>query len=341
MGYRVGIDVGGTFTDFLLVRSDGSFATYKTFTTPQDQSVGIMQGFSSSPRTKAAARDWPSLLANVDLILHGTTATTNSVLTGSGARTGLLTTQGFRDALEMRRGVKERIYDNKYPAPPPLIPRYRRLAVAERLDYNGAVVEQLNEDSVAGACDVLRADEVSAVAICFLNAYGNGVNEAACKRLVERHLDGVYITASHELLPRVGFYDRLSTTVLNSYTGPILARYLSVTDPSVEPVRLWRGAAHHAVVRRSCFGRDGHTNPGGVPCILVPRAAQSQESATPACMGFARPSRSTWAARVSMWRVSWTDARPPFRSPISTAIGSRCRWWMWYRSVRVAGAWRV
>jgi N-methylhydantoinase A len=226
MGYRIGIDVGGTFTDFLLVRSDGSFATYKTFTTPQDQSVGIMHGLQQFAQNESGSTGLASLLANVDLILHGTTATTNSVLTGSGARTGLLTTRGFRDALEMRRGVKERIYDNKYPAPPPLVPRYRRLAVAERLDYNGAVVEQLNEDSVAGACDALRADEVSAVAICFLNAYGNGVNEAACKRLVERHLDGVYITASHELLPRVGFYDRLSTTVLNSYTGPILARYL-------------------------------------------------------------------------------------------------------------------
>src|SRR5262249_40852574 len=151
------------------------------------------------------------LLGKIDLVLHGTTATTNSVLTGSGARTGLLTTQGFRDALEMRRGVKERIYDNKYPAPPPLVPRYRRLPVAERLDYNGVVVEEVSEDSVRAACDALRADDVGAVAICFLNAYSNGVNEVTCKRLVERHLEGVYITASHELLPRVGFYDRVST----------------------------------------------------------------------------------------------------------------------------------
>jgi N-methylhydantoinase A len=227
MRYRVGIDVGGTFTDFLLVRGDGSFATYKTITTPEDQSIGIMHGLRHFAENESNDAGLAGLLRNIDLVVHGTTATTNSVLTGSGARTGLLTTRGFRDALEMRRGVKERIYDNKYPAPPPLVPRYRRLPVAERLDYNGIVVEEVNEHSVQAACDALRADDVGAVAICFLNAYGNGVNEAICKRLVERHLEGVYITTSHELLPRIGFYDRLSTTVLNSYTGPILARYLT------------------------------------------------------------------------------------------------------------------
>jgi N-methylhydantoinase A len=89
MGYRIGIDVGGTFTDFLLVRSDGSFATYKTFTTPQDQSVGIMHGLQQFAQNESGSTGLASLLANVDLILHGTTATTNSVLTGSGARTGL------------------------------------------------------------------------------------------------------------------------------------------------------------------------------------------------------------------------------------------------------------
>ena len=112
MGYRVGVDVGGTFTDFLLVRSDGSFATYKTFTTPQDQSAGIMRGLRYFAEKEGGGTGPADLLGKIDLILHGTTATTNSVLTGSGAHTGLLTTRGFRDALEMRRGVKERIYDN-------------------------------------------------------------------------------------------------------------------------------------------------------------------------------------------------------------------------------------
>lgn len=227
MGYRVGIDVGGTFTDFLLVREDNTFSTYKTFTTPQDQSIGIMSGLRRFAECENGTANVADFLGKTDLILHATTATTNSVLTGSGARTGLLTTKGFRDALEMRRGVKERIYDNKYPAPPPLVPRNRRLPVAERVKYNGIVVEEVNAESVQTACDTLRANGIHAVAICFLNAYGNGTNETDCKRMVESHLAGVYITASHELLPRVGFYDRLSTTVLNSYTGPILARYLT------------------------------------------------------------------------------------------------------------------
>jgi N-methylhydantoinase A len=225
MSYRVGIDVGGTFTDFLLVRDDGSFSTYKTFTSLPDQSIGIMEGLAKF--AEGEGTHLRGILGKIDLILHGTTATTNSVLTGSGARTGLLTTKGFRDALEMRRGVKERIYDNKYPAPPALVPRYRRLPVAERVTYNGIVVEEVDPSSVHAACELFQRDGVTAVAICFLNAYSNGANETACKQLVSSHLDGAYITASHELLPRIGFYDRLSTTVLNSYTGPILARYLS------------------------------------------------------------------------------------------------------------------
>jgi N-methylhydantoinase A len=232
MNYRVGIDVGGTFTDFLLVRDDGSFSTYKTFTSTPDQSIGIMEGVAKF--AEGEGTHLRGLLGKIDLILHGTTATTNSVLTGSGACTGLLTTKGFRDALEMRRGVKERIYDNKYPAPPALVPRYRRLPVAERVAYNGVVVEGVDPSSVRAACELFRRDGVTAVAICFLNAYGNGANETACKQLVSSHLDGAYITASHELLPRIGFYDRLSTTVLNCYTGPILAGYLSSLTKQLE-----------------------------------------------------------------------------------------------------------
>src|SRR5947209_6627610 len=164
MNYRIGIDVGGTFTDFLLVRDDGSFSTYKTFTSTPDQSGGIMEGLAKFAQDEGT--HLRELLGNIDLILHGTTATTNSVLTGSGARTGLLTTKGFRDALEMRRGVKERIYDNKYPAPPPIVPRYRRLPVTERLAYNGVVVEEVDASSVQEACKLFRADGVTAVAIC-------------------------------------------------------------------------------------------------------------------------------------------------------------------------------
>ncbi len=225
MRYRLGIDVGGTFTDFLLVRDDGSFGTYKTFTTAQDQAVGILEGLQKFAADEGI--DLRGFLGKVDLILHGTTATTNAVLTGSGARTGLLTTQGFRDALEMRRGIKERIYDNKYAAPPPLVPRHRRLPVAERTAYEGVILQEVDPGSVREACERLRGDGVTAVAICFLNAYANAANEAACKALAASLMDGAYLTASHELLPRVGFYDRLSTTVLNAYTGPTLARYLA------------------------------------------------------------------------------------------------------------------
>jgi N-methylhydantoinase A len=225
MKYRVGIDVGGTFTDLLLVREDGSVAGEKTSSTPPDFSQGILMGLGNL--AAAERRTLKSFLENVDLIVHGTTAVTNAILTRRGAETGLLTTRGFRDALAMRRGVKERIYDNKDPNPEPLVPRYRRLGVGERVYQDGTLGEALDAADVRSAVDVFIADGVRAVAICFLNSYVDGRNETQCRQLVEGLMPGAYVSVSHELLPKVGFYDRLSTTVINAFAGPVFADYLA------------------------------------------------------------------------------------------------------------------
>ncbi|MDH4258091.1 MAG: hydantoinase/oxoprolinase family protein, partial [Candidatus Aminicenantes bacterium] len=143
MAYRIGIDVGGTFTDFLLTSEEGSSEIYKVLSTPDDPSIGLMNGLSEM--AKARTTSLGEFIKNVQTIVHGTTVTTNAVLTRKGAKTGLLTTKGLRDALEMRRGIREEQYNNRYTNVEPLVPRYLRFPVEERLDYKGDTVTALKK----------------------------------------------------------------------------------------------------------------------------------------------------------------------------------------------------
>jgi N-methylhydantoinase A len=165
-------------------------------------------------------------LSEVAVIVHGTTVTTNAVLTYSGAKTALLTTEGFRDTLEMRRGVREEQYNNRFKNVEPLVERYLRLPIEERLDYSGKVVTPLNTDDVEIAVDFMTRQDVTAIAVCFMNSFANNRHEEEAAAIVRAKLPGAYLTVSSRLLPSVRFYDRVSTTVLNSYVGPILRRYI-------------------------------------------------------------------------------------------------------------------
>ncbi len=224
MGFKIGIDVGGTFTDFALMDEDGETETHKVLTTPDDLSRAVLSGLGQL----AAARglELSRFLARVETIVHGTTVTTNAVLTGNVARTGLLATRGFRDALEMRRGIREVQYDNKYLAPPPLVPRYLRLPVRERVAEDGSVLAAIDLDEVDRALERLREAGVEALAICFLHAYANDDHERAAARRVGERWPELYLSVSSRVLPQVRYYDRVSTTVLNAAVGPILNRYL-------------------------------------------------------------------------------------------------------------------
>jgi len=231
MSYAVGIDVGGTFTDFVVVDQDDlGYWAHKSPSTPEDPSRGLLNGL----REIAALLELEEaeFLARLDLIVHGTTVTTNAVLTGNGASTGLLTTEGFRDVLEMRRGVRSRLhlYDNKYTAPAPLVPRSRRLPVAERIDAEGTVRTPLDEAGLEAAVRALVDDGVEALAVCFMHAYRNDEHERAAKAVVEQvALDtkpDLFLSVSSEVLQQVRLTDRVSTTVMNSYVGPVLRRYI-------------------------------------------------------------------------------------------------------------------
>jgi N-methylhydantoinase A len=234
MKYKIGIDVGGTFTDFLLAHEDGTSEIYKVLSTPDDPSVGLMNGLREMAKDRGISLD--EFIKEVETIVHGTTVTTNAVLTYRGAKTGLLTTKGVRDALEMRRGVREEQYNNHYVNVNPLVPRYLRIAIEERLDYKGEEITPLSGSDVEAALGLFKQEGVEAIAICFMNSFANPLHEKKTAEAVARSMPDAYLTRSSALLPSIRFYDRVSTTVLNAYVGPILRAYLKSLVRKLEEV---------------------------------------------------------------------------------------------------------
>ncbi|MGE0765427.1 MAG: hydantoinase/oxoprolinase family protein [Hyphomicrobiaceae bacterium] len=223
--YRIGIDVGGTFTDLVAVDANGTTTLGKSPSTPGDPSIGVLEGLGVV--AAALGLDRSALLARTERIVHGTTVATNSLLERKGARVGLLTTAGHRDVLEMREGLKpEDRYNLRLAAPIPLVPRNLRFGIVERVRADGSVLTPLDEESVAKAVDAMRAAGVTSVAICFLHAWRNGAHEADAARIVRERMPNAYVTASSEVYPQIKEYERVSTTVVNAYVGPVVAGYL-------------------------------------------------------------------------------------------------------------------
>ena len=235
MPLRIGIDVGGTFTDFLVVQGDGSARVFKTLSTPDDPSRGLLHGLSEI--AAAYGLDVEEAARQIETIVHGTTVTTNAVLTRGGARTGLLTTEGVRDALEMRRGIREEQYNNRYTNVEPLVPRCLRLTAPGRLDRDGAELVPLGEAELLAAAEAFRKEQVAAVAVCFMNAFANAAHEQRAEALLRERLPGVYLSVSSRLLPAIRFYDRVSTTALNAYVGPKLQGYIDALLAKLAGIR--------------------------------------------------------------------------------------------------------
>ncbi|MCL2337465.1 MAG: hydantoinase/oxoprolinase family protein [Firmicutes bacterium] len=224
MNYKIGIDVGGTFTDFLLVGEDGKSEVYKTPTTPADPSIGVFKGLEQMAAAKS--QDLSQFLATVATIVHGTTITTNAVLTGNGAKTGFLTTKGFRDVLNLRRGLREEQYETKYAPPPPLVERKLIQVVEERVNCEGQVLKPLNEEDLKNAVAKFKEEKIESLGISFLFSFFNPEHEKQAVRYIEKEMPGVYVSASSEILPQIRVYERNSTVALNAFVGPVLKRYL-------------------------------------------------------------------------------------------------------------------
>lgn len=221
ISFDIGFDVGGTFTDFVLQnRATRRVHSFKLPSTPHDPSLAIEEGLSRLLALHGADA------AGVVRLGHGTTVATNLIIERKGARTGLLTTRGFRDALEIGRQTRPHLYDHRVTRPPPLVPRADRIEVAERVGADGTVIVPLDEAGVEKAARRFAAVGVEAVAVCFLHSYRFPSHERRARAILERALPGVYVSLSSDVLPEFREYERLSTTVLNAAVGPRMGGYL-------------------------------------------------------------------------------------------------------------------
>ncbi len=232
MRFRAGVDTGGTFTDCVVIDDNGVIHTFKELSTPKDPSIGLYNVIK-----KAASyfkQDLSEFLGNLDFFAHGTTVATNTLLTGTGAVTGLILTKGFRDTIEMRRAHKNNIWDLYLPVPTPLVPRYLRLGVDERVDSNGDILRPLIEDEVRAACAKFKKYDISAVAVNLLFSFLNDKHEKRIREIVSEELPEVFISISSEVLPQIREYERSSTTVANAYVGPKLTVYLETLEEKLK-----------------------------------------------------------------------------------------------------------
>jgi N-methylhydantoinase A len=229
--FRIGVDVGGTFTDVCLVEEQtGKVMVAKVPSTPQDSSTGILNGVSLILDLAGATVDQVTYLA------HGTTVATNTLIQHSGAKVGLITTRGFRDLLELARQVRPDLYDLQVDKPEPLVRRDLRLEVDERVRANGHVERALAPDEVKRVVRFLKHREVEAVAVCFLYSYLFPEHERMVGEILRQEFPEAYVSLSHKVLPEFREYERLSTTVVNAYLGPVVSNYLASLRTKIEEI---------------------------------------------------------------------------------------------------------
>jgi N-methylhydantoinase A len=219
-GYRIAADIGGTFTDIACLSPAGDLATCKLPSTPDDYARAIVEGICALAAQRGIARD------AFTEVLHASTVATNAILEGKGAETALITTEGFRDVLELRRIRVPRLYEPLYCKPPPLVPRRRRYEISERIGPKGEILKTLDLAALRNLAAMLAETSVEAVAICFLHSYVNPAHEREAAAILRAALPGRFISVSSDVLPEIREYERTSTTVVNAYVGPVVARYL-------------------------------------------------------------------------------------------------------------------
>ena len=218
--FRVGADIGGTFTDLVVLGHDGTLYSKKVSSTVGQYESAIAQGLADLFIEVGLAA------SEVTEVLHATTVASNAILEHRGAKTGLITTEGFRDILEIRNLRMPRLYDLHWEKPVPLVDRYLRATVNERIDHLGAVQTPLDLTEAARVVDNLLAEGVEAIAVCLINSYANDRHERQIKQLIEERAPDLIHCISFDVLPEINEYHRTSTTVINAYIMPIVSSYL-------------------------------------------------------------------------------------------------------------------
>ena len=236
--WRIGVDVGGTFTDMVLRDSAGAICIFKAPSVPADPSEGVLGVL----RLAAQQLDLPlsALLRDCALFVHGSTVATNTILEKKGAKVGMLTTEGFRDSLEIRRGMRENQWDHRAPFPPVLVPRYLRLPVRGRMAADGMELAPLAVEDVTAAANVFGEENVESVAVCLFNSFLDGRHERAARDELAHGWGGEWISLSSEVMPTMGEYERGSTAVVNAYIAPKVTTYLNALDEQLRQLGLPR-----------------------------------------------------------------------------------------------------
>ena len=226
--FRVCIDTGGTFSESIVLDDLGELHEFKTSTTPRDFSEGVLNTLKEAAAfNKMTLRGF---LKETEWIIHGTTVSTNALVQRKLSRTALITTTGFRDIIEMRRSLKietRSMYEAFIPPYEPIVPRYLRFGIEEKTTSKGEIVKPVNEAELKQVIERIKQEKVEAVAICFINSYANPENEIKAAELCRKYLNGVYVTYSSDILPKMGEYERESTCVISASVGPIVSKYLT------------------------------------------------------------------------------------------------------------------
>jgi N-methylhydantoinase A len=230
--YRVGVDIGGTFTDIVLLGADGTVHTEKISSSVDNYAHAIVEGL------RQVLQETGIEPASLDEIRHGTTVASNAILEHKGARVGLITTKGFRDVLEIRTLRMPRLYDIAWEKPPPLVERYLRRVVDERIDAKGQVERALDPADAAAQVDALLAENVEAIAVCLINSFANPAHELAIKEIVQQRAPKLPLCISYEVLPEIKEYERTSTTVINAYVIGIVGTYLATLRKGLDAARV-------------------------------------------------------------------------------------------------------
>ncbi len=220
--YRLGCDIGGTFTDFVLVNDrTGEIQIHKCLTTPRDPSDAVEEGI------RDMSKKTPGFVSQLDEVIHGTTLVINAIIERKGARTGLITTKGFRDVLELGREKRYDTYDIFAVYPEPLVPRPLRLEVNERIASDGRILRKLDPEEVKGVLQQLLDEGIESLAVCLINSFENPAHEFTIKDIVKREAPHLSLSISYEVLPQIREYERTSTTVTNAYVKPLTGSYLA------------------------------------------------------------------------------------------------------------------
>jgi len=248
--YKIAIDVGGTHTDAIAVEGQGKLLIAKAETTPEDLTQGVLNSCEKlAGQVQEPLRDF---LGRTEVFLHGTTVGTNAVIQGKGPRIGCLTTKGFRDIVEMRRGARETLYNLKVDYPPLLSPRHLRAEVSERVAHTGEVLEPLDENSVRQAVRLLRSRGAESLAITFLFSFLNPAHEIRAREIAKEEWPEVSVSLSSEVLPRIEEFERFSTTLLDAFVAPSMAGYIQRLEERLRASgfagRLLVGQANGSVV---------------------------------------------------------------------------------------------